>query len=232
MIEDTYCKDTMNSLVYEDRRTITKKPIRANEVGEKCVLLDTEKPLGEIAMTTDDEILLKAKKFDHVLTFDDRELLVKYAPRLFNTSTNYQGIRDDMYELVNLVWEYRLHSSPNYGINQIRADFPSIYENDQAEIENAFIKHLDKLINNFMGGDLISNAGDIKIDHDGIKEGDLPNPKEVKKILQTMKENPSYYITTKPTKPKADKNEIKDYLAGLKLKNKTDEIKSFITALK
>ncbi len=228
MINDIYCADTMESLLYEDKRTITKRPIKANEVNKKIRLIDLDKPLiGQRVFTTDDEILLKSKKFDHVLTFDDKELLVEFAPLLFNTSTNYQGLINDMYGLIKLVWEYRLHTSPNYVINQIRADFTTIYEKDQAKLENAFTKILDKFINDFMGGDLISNAGDIKIDHNGIREGDLPNPKEVKKILQTMKENPSYYITTKPDKPKADKGEIKEYLVGLKLKDKSDTIKEF-----
>ncbi len=165
---------------------------------------------------------------NNILSNTDKNLLIAYASRLFNTTPHPDSIENDMYGLVKLVWEYRLYKSPSYVVNFIREEkhFSTKYSHNLKLIEKAFIENLTRVID-FMDGDIF--LADIRLNEETnvITKGTLPKPKKVKEILQIMRDNPNYYIATKPSKPMADKKKIKDYLAGLKLKNKTDEIKAF-----
>ena len=166
-------------------------------------------------MTTDD-IAISSKKFSttEFLTEQDKNLFIEYAPKLFNTTLNPTRIRNDMYELVNLVYKYRLHTSSNYGINYIREHYPKFYEQDQPQREKALVDLLTNAIE-AMGGNILSTEKGTKF------------KKQIRKVCK----NPSDYIPTMPPKPKANKKVIEKYLKSLKLKNRSKIIKKFIKEL-
>lgn len=168
-------------------------------------------------MTTDD-IAISSKKFSttEFLTEQDKNLFIEYAPKLFNTTLNPTRIRNDMYELVNLVYVYRLHGNPSYGINVIRNNsFNRYAKKSKSEKEKALIMNIEKVLD-LMGGDFFHTEKGF----------------DIKQALKTVCKKPSDYIPSKPSKPTADKNEIKSYLLELNLKNKTKDIEAFIAAIK
>ena len=126
-----------------------------------------------------------------------------------------------MYGLVQLVWEYRLYQSPNYGLNYVKKHNFKRYTKDKKPMVDSFTGHIDSLIE-LMGGNFSSDTP---------KDPNMPTPAQLKVILKYTKEHSDIYLPTKP-KVSANKNIFKNYLKGLKLEGKTDTIDNFLRDIK
>ena len=152
-----------------------------------------------------------------ILSDMDKELLTEYAPKLFNTSTNLKGIKNDIFKLVDLIYKYRLYNSPHYIINRIRNSFPTKYEKDLPQKEQALADGIETVLE--LMGDILSVEDDI----------------ELKNKIKEIGKNPSKHIPKKPPSPKKYKDytsltTIKNYLSSLKM-NKKKTIDEFIERL-
>ncbi len=204
-------------LTREEKITLLKK-IHNHDADEKVGFTEhLIKELDDCVMIEDD-VPKHYTKFrgENILSSTDKELLIEYAPLLFNTSTNYKGLIDDMYKLVELVWEYRLYESPNYGVNYVKNHNFNRYAKDPKDKIKSFSGHIDALIE-LMGSNFSSGTP---------KDPNMPTPAQLKVMLKYAKEHSDIYLPTKP-KVSTNKNIFKDYLKGLNLGGKSDEIEAF-----
>ena len=203
--------------------------------------------------------LFSEESTQNQLTNDDKSALVKYAPKLFNTfigsmtmrfpakllalkwssdfrsltlkdfqyqytkltKLHQQSVEDAMFGLVKSVWEYRLYQSPSYGVNYVINHNFNLYADDKKRKIESFPKTIDKLIE-LMGGNFSSGIP---------KDPNMPTPAQLKDILKYVKEHSDIYLPLKP-KVSANKNIFKDYLKGLNLDGKSDEIEDFSKCIK
>ena len=152
---------------------------------------------------------------DITLRDSDKDLLQKYAPKLFNTLLKQYDLHDAILEWATLVHNYRnSQKEANFVNKNIYGDYPTTYgsHKDKKTI-NAF-KNRIKTIYDLMGGDAV-----------GTKKGN-----DLKKLLKDACENPNDYFTRKP-EMKPNKDPIEDYLRGLKLPDKSKVITDFIKDL-
>lgn len=215
-IEDYGCIEMMEAILYD-----------ASKEGEPEVDDD-----GNI-LNNDEELEFDAE--DTILTIDDKELLIEYAPQLFNTLLEPEQLEKAMLGLVKVFREYRLNGDSRYGINYIREHSPSFgAKKGRAEKEEDLVKKITQVID-LMGGDLYhkdTNTIQINPNTNEMQESDEPKATEIKDLLKRVRDNPSAYIPSRPLKPSTNKNNIKDYLFKLELANKTDTIEAFIKAIK
>ncbi len=203
--------------------------------------------------------LFSEESTQNQLTNDDKSALVKYAPKLFITfigsmtirfpaklfdlkwSSNFrsltlkdfqyqytkltklhqQSIEDAIFRLVKYVWEYRLHQSPHYAINYITDNNFNRYAKDKKKKIESFQNTIDSLIE-LMGGNFSSGIP---------KDPNMPKLAELKDMLKYAKEHSDIYLPSKP-KVSTNKNIFKDYLKGLNIEGKSDEIEAFSKCIK
>lgn len=215
-IEDYDCTEMMETILYSDNKDLE-------------LFFDDE----ENILNNDEELELGNE--DTILTIEDKELLVKYAPKLFNTLANPEQLEGSMVGLVKVFREYNLNADPRYAINYVRDNFPTFGDKKgKTEKELILIKKINQVID-LMGGDLYhKDTNTIQIDPktNEMQESDEPKATEIKTLLKMVRDNPGAYIPNKPQKPTTDKNIIKNYLFSLKLADKTNNIEAFIKAIK
>ena len=144
----------------------------------------------------------------------DEELLIEYAPKLFNT---YEGknLKEVMIDTAVLIHNYRSSYFSNVLNKNFMNGYPLIMKNkSESERYNAFKNKTEDIIK-LLGGDVV-----------GTKKGN-----ELKKLLRDALENTEDYFIPKPSiiEPKSI---IENYLVGLKLEGKSLIIKDFIKAIK
>jgi len=249
-IANEECTEMMEAIIdgvdYESRPLTDEeinrvlKKIHGHAEDSKILFAEhLKEPYREDWVKREDEDATGSIKFRSALTENDISLLTKYAPLLFNTSTS-KNVKQDMYALVKLVWKYRLHRSPNFGVNYVIDNSLNHYQNWEKEkrkqrIEKTLIDSLKTALK-IMGGNTISTNHNINYndeENEIIENKDgSPSAHQVKKILQMVIDNPNDYIPTEPPKPKADKKTIEEYLISLKLKGKSSDIEAFTEAIK
>jgi len=199
-------------LTEEERTELKEKYIKENS------LILGEDFLNSIIIDADD-ITIKSQKFKQgVLLEEDKSLLIEYVPKLFDTLLETKTeIMYKMFELVNHVWKFRLYNDPHFMINRMRDNFPTKYENDLPQKNQALINSIDTVLE-LMGGDLDA-------------EGDT----ELKTQLREVRKNPSKHIPKKPPSPKkhakyVSLTTIRKYLSSLNL-DKQKVVDEFIDKL-
>ena len=144
----------------------------------------------------------------------DEELLIEYAPKLFNTY-NGENLKEVMIDTATLIHNYQSSFFGNAINNIIMDGYPLIMKNKTPnERQESFRNQVENIIK-LMGGDVA-----------GTKKGN-----DLKQLLRDALENTQDYFITKPKILEPKKN-IENYLVGLKLDGKSLIIKDFIKAIK
>jgi hypothetical protein len=148
------------------------------------------------------------------LTEEDKELLIEYAPKIFNTY-NGKNLEDVMKETAILLHNYRNKQSENKIINFFFSDAKVMYEKQKEDKRHeAFKKHIISAYR-LLGNDAIGTP----------KGNELKN--ELQNILENVLNNKDEYFIKKP-KVTATKKDIEKFLNSLKLSGKSKIIQEFI----
>lgn len=193
----------------------------------------------------EDEIAHKTKKFEdeRILSNDDKELLIEYAPKLFSTWPDHRTIQQTMFNFVDKVYQYRYISSSNYIHNSLNAELSQKYLNDHKGKIKSLSTHLQEALDlmsrklDILGGRVGTTIEDhfqeklpahlIRAGSSGDTVGNL-----VVGVISEIIQNPEKYIMKKIDVPGTKmRNDIKKYLISLKLEGKSEEINNFIKEL-
>jgi len=150
----------------------------------------------------------------HQLTNEDEQLLLEYAPKLFNVY-NDKNLKEVMLDTAILIHNYRNNFIGQEISKFAFVGYPLVMKNKTENERQKSFKNQTYNIINLLGGDLI-----------GTKKGN-----ELKKLLNDALENTQDYFVQKP-KLIEPKKIIENYLVGLKLEGKSLIIKDFIKAIK
>ncbi len=161
---------------------------------------------NEKAFTTREGKSLSLEQTINSLTKTDIDLLIEYAPKLFNTFREPSRVNDVMLELAMMVEEYRGSIDRNKNYNTYLS-----HKGEEEKIES-FKRDIMNLYSQ-MGGYSIGTKAAW----------------DLKDKLLTAHRNPEEYLEKKP--PGGTKQHIKDYLNGLSLPDKSNVIKEFIKKL-
>ncbi len=158
------------------------------------------------AFTTSDGKGLSLEQTINSLTKTDIDLLIEYAPKLFNTFTEPIKVSDAMLKLAMMVEEYRcsINRNKNYNTYLSSKGKDKKIESFQRDIMNLY---------NQMGGHSIGTKAAW----------------DLKDKLLTAHMNPEEYLEKKPRI--GTKQHIKDYLNSLSLPDKSNVIEEFIKKL-
>jgi len=161
------------------------------------------------------------------LTTNDKELLIKYAPKLFNTFQNIDILKNSMYQLAKHISDYRFekhhYKEQQQEVNQYshsHKKFDEKYEILQGHI---------KAILNMIGSDYLPNEEKYK----ALRTSKDAFIEELNKAYCTPYDylpRREFYRPDK-TKPYSKKS-IRDYLIELKLPNKSKIIEEFLKKIK
>ena len=139
------------------------------------------------------------------------EILVEYAPILFNTLPREHNLYDTSFRLLELLYEYTGELSASL-VAQGYRDLNTTHKkkSDDARVE-AFISNIEKVLS-MSGGGLAMNEKGI----------------ELKRVLEDALEDPEGYILPRLKVSTATTKPIRDYLYSLNLTGKTKHIEAFI----
>ncbi len=192
----------------------------------------------------EDPIALKTKKFEDekILSFDDKNLLIEYAPRLFDTWDNINTLKQTMFDLVDKVYHYKFSVSPTNIHNKLNDELSTKYSNDNSKKIESLSTHLKEALD-LMSRKLDMFGGRVGTTIEDNFTDKLPKSLATKHeetvgnlvvgVISKIIQNPEKYIMKKIPIPATEKkNDLKEYLINLKLKGKSDEINCFIQALK
>ncbi len=164
-------------------------------------------------------ILSRDSGLYHLWDKDEEEnilqnLLIEYAPKLFNTILDPENIESYMLTLSTMIHNYKemqlRMKIGDFGFE----NYPTIYKKDKEKIPIAIQANIKKLID-LMGGEEIST-----------KKGT-----ELKNLLCDAYDNPTEYIPKKESTT-ASKDNIDKFLRGLHLPDKTNVITEFMLKIK
>lgn len=152
----------------------------------------------------------------NLLSSEDQELLIEYAPKLFNTYPDVQKLADIMTTFVLLVSNYRKEEDHNRLMLMMYEDTPVPLKNKSEKDKiKAFKNHCD-MLHGLLGTGMIRT-----------KKGD-----ELQRLLIDAYYHPEEYIPEKPKKVTDSYSKIRAFLVSLKLPGKTDIISEFMNSLK
>jgi len=164
---------------------------------------------------------------DFRINSKDEDLLISFAPKLFNTlkeenapakysyRTDNPPLESAMWNLVYEFYRYRHFNDPDFFDNQLkRAHSKKYAKKSMDEKVQRFKNHIEAIIE-LMGGQASKNEGI-----------------HLKEHLKHALKFPQNYIFEKPYKGYSiPKNTIKNYLLSLKLDKKSKIIDNFIEAI-
>ena len=163
--------------------------------------------VGEIQ---DDEEILTA--YTWLLTTEDKELLIEYAPKLFNTLEPADDLDVVCIELASMVGYYRMSIHKNNN----RKKQNKLLSDTSRDMEESLKTHIKGVLN------LI---GDYRHPY----KYDDRNP--LIELLNKAHENPELFITKKKAEITPTKRPIEDYLKSLNLSGKSNVIRDFKTKI-
>jgi len=172
------------------------------------------------------------------LTKEDKDLIEKYAPFLFNTLPSNTDLNQILVGFIQIVDTYRFaQSQKKFKEEQLNVQNLSYKNSSQRDKEKALIKYVDKIIG------LLGSEYHYITEYDSNKIIKYLSPSdEAIKILHDMKLNPHNYFKEEdetyidecniPHDYKADNKKIvKQHLVAIKLNGKTKVINDFIALL-
>lgn len=152
------------------------------------------------------------------LSPDDKELLIEYSSKLFNTLPQQQSLYDTLLNFADFVNSYRCENMLLRMVEEEKKHLPN-YNKSYEIRKEAFKKHINTILE--YTGNSVSPFEEQRTDVDSLII-------ELRKALQNTDE----YLLKMPKKSKyANNKEVKLYLKSLKLPGKTDVINKFIKAL-
>ena len=144
----------------------------------------------------------------------DEELLIEYAPKLFNTY-NGQNLKEVMIDTAVLIHNYKSNFFGNAINSMVMYGYPLVMKKETEKKRQKSFKTKVEDIIKLLGGDVA-----------GTKKGN-----ELKQLLEDALENTQDYFIPK-LKMIEPKTVIENYLVELKLEGKSLIIKDFIKAIK
>lgn len=167
------------------------------------------------------------------LSEKDRELLIEYAPKLFDTLPKEKDLYDSMLGLATILGKYRFEVLWHRK-ESARMDSYSHSKKRQEDKEEALKKHIDAIVK-IIGTDMYIPKGE-EISHLRTSRDDLLDE------LERAYQNPMSYLPPGNIGYSLEENEhgeivkvshhtkqpMEEYLKALDLKNRSDIIKEFV----
>ncbi len=148
---------------------------------------------------------------DFRISIDDEDLLIKYAPILFNTTD--KSLEDVMYSLVNKFYHYRHFNDPEWFDNKAKKVKSKAYAKHSGTYKEKALKKKATSMLELLGGGIYNGTASRLV---SILNEVIKHPEQFMLHLESM----DY-----------PKKHIKDYLISLELQNKTQEINNFINTI-
>lgn len=245
-IKQRICKmydlDGINDILVDDKNIRWTISTNSNPIEYYTM----EREITDKWFIIEDEIAFKTKKFEDevILSFDDKELLIEYAPKLFNTWKDTNTLKEIMFNFVDKVYQYKFMKSPNNMHNQLNNNLSPTYAKHNHRKIQALSDKLKEAL------DLMSRYDCFFEDHVRVGSTIEDNFREklpkslatrheetvgnlVVRVISEIIENPEKYVMKKVYIPTTEtKKEIREYLISLKLNEKSNEINNFMKEIK